>query len=113
MNRSFRSRPIAMVAVCLLLMSCGGGGGGDAPSGGTTGGGTTGGSTGGGSTGGSGGGSAPPSSPFSYDVGVGGTGGIVGPVTRFGSIVINGLVLSTDDADFYIEDESGGSQSDR
>lgn len=112
MNRSFRSHPIAMVAVCLLLMSCGGGGGGGAPSGGTTGGGTTGGSTGGGSTGGSGGGSAPPSSPFSYDVGVGGTGGIVGPVTRFGSIVINGLVLSTDDADFYIEDESGGSQSD-
>jgi len=112
MNRSLISRALALVAVCLLLSSCGGGGGGGAPSGGTTGGGTTGGSTGGGSTGGSGGGSAPPSSPFSYDVGVGGTGGVVGPVTRFGSIVINGLVLNTDDAEFYVEGESGGAQND-
>ena len=99
-------RGFLLVAI-LALVACGGGGssdGGGATTGGTAGGGTGGGTTGGGVTPGGGG--------FDLDTGIGGSGGIIGDIDEFGSIVMNGLTLDTDDAEFYVEGESGFSQDD-
>ncbi len=46
--------------------------------------------------------------PLVADTGVGGSGGAVGPAQGFGSIIINDLVLETDDAAFEIEGVSAG-----
>jgi hypothetical protein len=90
-------RGILLVAM-LVLGACGGGdssGGGGTTTVGTTGGTTSGGTTGGVIPGG-----------FDLDTGIGGSGGIIGDIDEFGSIVMNGLTLDTDDAEFYIEGES-------
>lgn len=96
----------SLFVALLALGACSGGGGGGTSGvviGGTTGsGGTTG---GGGVTPGSG-------SGFNLDTGIGGSGGIIGDIDGFGSIIMNGLELNTDDAEFYIEGESGFSQAD-
>lgn len=114
----------------LCLVACGGGGGSStpAPSGsGGTGGSGGGGSGGGGSGGGSGGTAATPGGVISgsagvivdttitgvaLEVAVGGTGlsadGIAaGDIQDFSSIVLNGVTLNTDSADFQIEGQSG------
>jgi len=105
-------RSIVLMAV-VLLGACGGGGssGGGASTVGASGGGTTsGGTTGGGTTGG--GGVTPSGGGFDFDTGIGGSGGIIGDIDGFGSILMNGLELETDSAEFYIEGQSGFSQSD-
>ncbi len=67
--------------------------------------------TGVGGSGGFGGGGGP-SPSFQFGSGAGGSGGVVGDIDGFGSILINGLTLETDDAEFYIEGVSGFSQDD-
>jgi hypothetical protein len=102
-----------LIALLLLSLGAGCGGGSSDPTlaaGASSGGGSGGSGTTPGSGGGIGGGI--PSGAFSFDVGVGGSGGIIGPLYAFGSIVINGLVMNTDDARFFVEGESGASQSD-
>jgi len=107
MNRS-------RLLVALLISLVAGCGGGSDPSTivGSGGSGSGSGSSGGGGSGVGGGGIGGGIGAFSFDVGVGGSGGIVGPLYAFGSIILNDLELNTDDADFYIEGESGGTQSD-
>lgn len=101
-----------LVLLTLALSACGGsgGGGGTTGGGGVAGGGTTGGGTTGGTGGGTGGGTST-GSLFAFDTGVGGSGGLIGQIDEFGSIWVNGLEMQTDDADFYVEGESG-SESD-
>jgi hypothetical protein len=97
-----------LLTTILVLGACGGGGG--SSGGGTTTGGTSGGTTGGGNTGG--GVVTPGGNGFDLDTGIGGSGGIIGDIDGFGSILMNGLTLDTDSAEFYIEGESGFSQDD-
>lgn len=104
-------RGILLVAM-LVLAACGGGGssgGGGSATGGTSGGGTGGGTTGGGTTGGGG---TPAGNGFNLDTGIGGSGGVIGDIDGFGSIIMNGLTLNTDDAEFYIEGVPGFNQDD-
>jgi hypothetical protein len=73
------SRVSIPIGLSIVLAACGGGGGG----------------------GGFGG-------PPVADTGVGGSGGVTGPVQGFGSIIVNDLVLDVDDAEFQIEGEAAG-----
>lgn len=102
-----------LLVVILTLGACSGGG--DSNSGGTFGGGI--GGVGGGTTGGgggapAGGGITSGIGAFNLDTGIGGSGGIIGSIDGFSSIVMNGLTLDTDEAEFYLEGESGFAQSD-
>ncbi|HEY5646718.1 MAG TPA: DUF5666 domain-containing protein [Pseudomonadales bacterium] len=99
-----------LLIMALALSACGGGGGGGSGGGPTTGGG----GAGGGGTGGGGGGGTPPPTPnFQFDTGIGGSGGVIGDIDGFGSIIINGLELETDgDTDYFIEGEPDFSQDD-
>jgi len=101
-----------VLAVVLALTGCGGGSG--AGSGGAAmasgGGVTTSGAAGGSTSGGSGG--TVGGTPFEFDTGIGGSGGIIGEIDDFGSIIINGLEMNTDTAEFFVEGQSGGVQAD-
>lgn len=58
--------------------------------------------------GGSGGGAAPPPPPPPPPTGgISGNGVAVGPVSTFGSVVVNGVTYNTDSAAFTINDQSG------
>jgi hypothetical protein len=46
-----------------------------------------------------------PDGAFSFDTGLGGSGGILGDVQGFGSVIVNDLEMATDDADFFVEGE--------
>lgn len=102
-----------LLGFVLALAGCGGGGGG-AGSGGTataSGGGATASGAGGGSVGG-GSAAASGGTPFGFETGVGGSGGIIGEIDAFGSIIINGLEMDTDEAEFFVEGASGSVQTD-
>lgn len=58
--------------------------------------------------GGGGGGGVDLGGPPVADTGVGGSGGVTGPVQGFGSIIVNDLVLDIDDAEFEIEGAAAG-----
>ena len=116
-----------LIAVAILTLgACGGGGGSsNTPAvGGGSGGGGTGGGTGGGGTGG---GTGTPNIPaisgpaaggiaiaidvgsvgIELDVAVGGTGMSIGDVQGLGSIIMNGVTIDTDSAEFFIEGGPG------
>ena len=101
---------ISIAIAALALTACGGGGSSSAGGAGVVVGGTTGGTTGG-STGGGGGVVGGGGSVFTFDTGIGGSGGLIGEIDGFGSIIVNGLEMETDSTDFYIEGASG-SESD-
>lgn len=96
---------------CLVLAACGGGGGGgsgqQAPISVGGGGGAPGG--GGGAPGG--GGLPSPGFFFTFDTGLGGSGGLIGSIGGFGSVIVNDREMETDDAAFFIEGLPG-SQAD-
>ncbi|MEZ5559363.1 MAG: DUF5666 domain-containing protein [Pseudomonadales bacterium] len=91
---------VAALLSALVFVACGDGGSTLSGSGGS---GTGSGVVGGGGSGGSSGGF-----PFGYDTGIGGSGGIVGPIQAFGSIIVNDRTLHIDGAEFEIEGEPAG-----
>ncbi|MGE0624467.1 MAG: DUF5666 domain-containing protein [Pseudomonadales bacterium] len=105
---------LVVVALLLVLGACGGSGGGGSSSGSvsTGGGSTTSGAGGSGGASGGSGGSTTGGSAFEFETGVGGSGGIIGEIDDFGSIIINGLEMNTDNAAFFVEGESGRVQGD-
>jgi hypothetical protein len=100
----FRSSLFLLV---IALTACGGGGDRTilATSGGTVGG-AAGGVVGGGS-----GGSTTDGDLFAFDTGLGGTGGLMGYVQRLSSVLVNDVLMSTDDADFFVEGQLASESS--
>jgi hypothetical protein len=89
----------------LAVAACGGtGGGGDGSAGGGT---ATGTSTGAAVASGT-----ISDSGFGFDTGIGGSGGVIGEIDAFGSIILNGLEMQTGQATFFIEGSDGFAQSD-
>ena len=91
----------------LLLNACGGGGGGSSGQQIVVSAGGGGGAPGGGGGVPVGGGLPTPSFFFTFDTGLGGSGGLIGSVSGFGSVIVNDREMDTDDAVFIIEGVEG------
>lgn len=95
---------------CLVLAACGGGGGSSGQQVVVSAGGG-GGAPGGGGGVPVGGGLPTPGFFFLFDTGLGGSGGLIGSIGGFGSVIVNDRQMETDDASFFIEG-APGTQSD-